>query len=458
VVIFDPRLPGTAAQTWAADGRLASLPRLQLEGVSEVIVVGAHPDDETLGAGGLMAEATRRGIPVRVFVVTDGAASHPQSPSTSPARLAGLRRREVAAAVGLLAPGATVTFLDFADGAIAESREPVFAAVRAIVEGTRSSALMAAPWRGDGHRDHRVLGEICAEATTGSGLRLLEYPIWMWHWATPDAAQTPWDRLAALPLSDRTVVSKRRAIALHASQVAPLSPEPGDESVLHPLFLSNFDLDGEIFVTEPTSDEALQVTLGESYFDSVYARRLDPWGFETRWYEQRKRAVTLASLPRKRYRTALEIGCSIGVLTESLAERCDRLLSVDVSSAAVERTRERLTASPHVTVERIDVGTAYPDGPFDLVLLSEVGYYFSREDLGALFRRIDASLTPDGTLLLCHWRHPVGDYPLSGDEVHAATATLDRLHRIVEHREDDFVLEVFSRDPRSVAGQTGLLA
>jgi SAM-dependent methyltransferase len=197
--------------------------------------------------------------------------------------------------------------------------------------------------------------------------------------------------------------------------------------------------------------------LRSDYFDGMYARSDDPWGFLTRWYEQRKRAVTVAALARPRYATALEVGCSIGVLTEQLAERCDELLAVDLSAAAVTQARGRVgdRLRDRARIEVVDVGESFPPGPFELIVLSEVGYYFSAEKLAAVLASAVAALAPGGELLACHWRHPVADYPLSGDEVHEALAALG-LPRLVRHLEEDFVLEVFSSDRRSVARREGL--
>jgi len=199
-----------------------------------------------------------------------------------------------------------------------------------------------------------------------------------------------------------------------------------------------------------------ETTLPGDYFDALYARHDDPWGFESRWYERRKRALTLASLPAERYASALEIGCSIGVLTEQLAQRCDSLLSTDVSSAALQRARERLAGTSIVRFELADDATPLPDGPFDLIVLSEVGYYFSHEALGRLTEQLGDRLAEGGTLLACHWRHPVADYPLSGDDVHLALAGILGLERISRLLEKDFVLDVFTTDGRSVAEKTGL--
>ena len=89
----------------------------------------------------------------------------------------------------------------------------------------------------------------------------------------------------------------------------------------------------------------MTATLGASYFDGMYARSADPWGFTSRWYERRKYAISLAMLPRERYRRGFEPGCSIGVLTQQLAGRCDRLLACDVAAAAVTTATRRLQRS-----------------------------------------------------------------------------------------------------------------
>lgn len=165
-----------------------------------------------------------------------------------------------------------------------------------------------------------------------------------------------------------------------------------------------------------TADRSLQ----PDYFDRVYAAKSDPWDFETSAYEAAKYTETLAALPQPRYRRGLEIGCSIGVLTEQLAERCEHLLAVDVSAAALDVARRRCERLSQVEFARMQIPEAYPAGRFGLVLLSEVGYYWSRADLERARDAIVSSLEPGGELLLVHWTPPVHDYPLTGDDVHAA--------------------------------------
>jgi SAM-dependent methyltransferase len=195
------------------------------------------------------------------------------------------------------------------------------------------------------------------------------------------------------------------------------------------------------------------------YFEQMYAADPDPWSFATRWYDQRKHGLTAAVLPRERYRSAFEPGCSTGGLTDRLAPRCERLLAVDAVGSAVATAADRLAAHPHVTVEQARMPGGWPAGPFDLVVLSELGYYFDDAELDDLLGRAVRSLEPGGDLVAVHWRWPVAEHVRDGDEVHAALAARPELARTVEHVEADFRLEVFGRVPpaaRSVAHQEGL--
>ena len=191
-------------------------------------------------------------------------------------------------------------------------------------------------------------------------------------------------------------------------------------------------------------------SLPPSYFDDVFAANTDPWGFATSPYEQGKYAATLAALPRPRYHNAFEIGCSIGVLTARLAPRCDRLVSIDVSAQALARARERCREFPQVTFELLRVPAEFPDDMFDLILLSEVGYYLSRDDLDRARDLIVEHLERGGHLLLVHWTPYVPDYPLTGDEVHDAfLAYANRADSALRHltgsRAEQYRLDLFER-------------
>ena len=183
------------------------------------------------------------------------------------------------------------------------------------------------------------------------------------------------------------------------------------------------------------------MSLPPSYFDDLYAAGDDPWSLRTRWYERRKYALTTAALPRRRYAEALEVGCSVGELTAALAPRCDRLTAWDASAAAVARAAER---NPGVDVQQ-RVAPVDPLPPVDLLVLSEVLYYLSAPDLAALLEQVRTAVRPGGTLVAVHWRHPVADYPQTGDAVHEALREALAWPQVAAHEEPDLLLDCWVR-------------
>ena len=159
-------------------------------------------------------------------------------------------------------------------------------------------------------------------------------------------------------------------------------------------------------------------SLPPAYFEHIYECSSDPWNFETSDYEAAKYRETIGSLPHERYGNALEVGCSIGVLTAQLAEHCDHLLSVDVSEHALEQARRRCAALPHVRFAHMQVPQEMPEGQFDLIVVSEVAYYWQSEDLDCTATLLAERQPPGGHLILVHYTPFVPDYPLTGDEVH----------------------------------------
>ncbi|KQX61774.1 bifunctional PIG-L family deacetylase/class I SAM-dependent methyltransferase [Angustibacter sp. Root456] len=457
MVTFRHDDPGTPEALWDAWRGLRELP--VVGPARPTVLLAAHPDDETLGAGGLLALTARAGVDVHVVVATDGEASHPHSPTCSRADLARWRAKEVEQAVTLLAPDAHLHLLHLPDGALDHHARALEQALDALVHhGSR----VVAPWRADAHTDHETAGRVAAQVAADRGAELLEYPIWAWHWGAPGDVRLPWPRAVRQPLDAVARAAKARALREHRSQIEPLSPQPGDEVLLSPALLAHFEREDEVYFRTAADDLTAQrptASLDATFFDDFYATNGDdPWGFTDRWYERRKRALTLAALPRERFRRAFEPGCSIGVLTAELASRCDQLLAVDPVAAAVDRAVERTAGLPNVHVRRGGVPADWPDGDFDLVVLSEVGYYCGPADLADLVDRAARSLTDDGVVVACHWRHPVAEYPLDGDAVHEALLAHPGLAPLAQHVEEDFRLDVLARPPVcSVAQQTGLV-
>jgi len=187
-------------------------------------------------------------------------------------------------------------------------------------------------------------------------------------------------------------------------------------------------------------------TLEPEYFDALYTADPDPWKFAGSPYERGKYTLTLNAMPKPRYRSALEVGCSIGVLTRSLASRCDAVVAIDAAQAPLVEARRRCADLPGVRFEHIFVPEQWPEGEFELILLSEVIYYLSREDVVRLASRVTNSLAKGGSVILVHWIGPT-NYPLGGDE--AASLFIERMGPtcVVERgdRYRQFRLDVLSR-------------
>ncbi len=188
----------------------------------------------------------------------------------------------------------------------------------------------------------------------------------------------------------------------------------------------------------------MKVSTDRQYFHNMYADADDPWSFATSSYEQRKYTLTVDSLPRERYLSAFEPGCSIGVLTELLAPRCDSLLATDIVPCALEQATKRLEDYENVMVDYRAIPESWPDETFDLIVLSEVAYYFDTRSLRDVLEHVECSTGPGAHLIGVHWRGET-DYPLTGDEAHALIDERKSLRNVVHHVEYEFVLDLWER-------------
>lgn len=196
------------------------------------------------------------------------------------------------------------------------------------------------------------------------------------------------------------------------------------------------------------------------YFRHLYAQGDDPWGYRTRWYEQRKRALAAACLPDRRYASGFEPGCAGGDLAAVLAPRCERYLAADLDPTAVEAARRLLAPLPQAQVRQLSLPEGWPANErFDLVVLSELGYYLGAAGLADAAGRARHAVTQaqGGVVLACHWRHPIEGCTLNGDAVDALLHQSLHLPRLLRHEEADFVLSVWASDGRSVAAREGLV-
>jgi SAM-dependent methyltransferase len=217
---------------------------------------------------------------------------------------------------------------------------------------------------------------------------------------------------------------------------------------------------GWIAITNISSSDVLNpgadMTHDVQQFDSMFKHSDDPWQFKTRWYEMRKRVLTLAALPSQRFASAYEPGCANGELTSELATRCDRVVATDGAARAVELARDRVATLKNVTVRQAWVPQDWPDETFDLIVISELAYYLSRTDLDGLITKARVSLNPNGTLLACHWRPTIEGCAFNGDEVHRRIHAGIGLPRLLEISDADLRIDVWCKDHRSVALREGL--
>ncbi|WP_375138512.1 class I SAM-dependent DNA methyltransferase [Psychrobacter sp. MF31] len=224
----------------------------------------------------------------------------------------------------------------------------------------------------------------------------------------------------------------------------------------------------------------------ESYFDALYEGNKDPWHYQTRWYEKRKRDICLSLLPQSQYKRAIELGCGNGVFSELLADRCQSLVCIDGNRHAVHLAKQRLVKASYVQVIQGIIPKVLSDLPksqhgastnkahqstFDLIVISEILYYLSAADIDIVINWVQKHLVSGGTLLCCHWRYAIDGFDMTGEKVHerlqnafnlpvnersqkAAKAIFTHQSCLVDR---DFLLDVWQNTQISVAEQENLV-
>ncbi len=231
--------PESSWRSWDGWDRLSDL-ELPRAG-DRVVVVSAHPDDEVLALGGLLQRLGKHGCELVLVCVTDGEASHPGSPTTTPEELAARRPEELARAVARLGhAGAEQLHLHLPDSRVGEHPTEL---VHRLEPHLAGAALAVAPWSGDGHPDHEACGRavgaaardlrlvarcVRGVASTRPLLPVWEYPVWAWHWARPGSTALPWSRARVLRLTVDERLAKAEAMACFETQVRPRSDDPAD--------------------------------------------------------------------------------------------------------------------------------------------------------------------------------------------------------------------------------------
>jgi LmbE family N-acetylglucosaminyl deacetylase len=231
---------GTSETAWRAWAELARLPVADIASWTSAVIVAPHPDDEVLGAGGIICQLAAAGARLRVIAVTDGEAAYPDETD-----LAQRRAQERSAALRALGAGeAEVVRLGLPDSGLAGRERDIAKRIGELVTGFD---VCLAPWEKDAHADHEAVGRAARQA---SG-RAFFYPVWMWHWAAPADSRVPWRQAVRVPLPPAVASRKEAAISCFRSQLEITDPVLGP--VLSADFVSHFTRGYEVLlpVTRP---------------------------------------------------------------------------------------------------------------------------------------------------------------------------------------------------------------
>ncbi len=234
---------GTPVPLWLAAFDSAPLPPLDLAGCPRMIVVAPHPDDETLGLGATIAQLVASGVDVQVVSVSDGGGAQPGITLSSRLRLETTRRYEMRRATDVLGISSSVS-LGLPDGDLGNHENQLAESLVEILAAAGPMTWCAATWRGDGHPDHEAVGRAAAVACARTGAQLLEYPVWMWHWAKPADRDVPWSRCRSVRVPGWAVDRKRLAAQCYRSQFRPSAGESAP--VLPPFVFQRLLAVGEV--------------------------------------------------------------------------------------------------------------------------------------------------------------------------------------------------------------------
>lgn len=420
---WSARDAGRSEADWVRALPWGEIPSVDIAAVVQrferVLVLAAHPDDETLAVGATMAALAAAGARVDVLLVTDGEASHPRSTMLSRDVVRIVRQTEFTDALDALGAHGERRCLQVEDGRVNEAREHVAEELTNMVR-QHPQTLVIAPWPRDGHADHDALGEVTQQVCVE-----LDVP--------------------CVPALE----AKAAALAAYSSQTGTFGLPAREMPVLQPGVLAHFDRLVEVLF-DPAGVLSLAdgggLTLATS-FDEMFAAGDDPWGVETRWYELRRQRIVEAVLPDEWLGRLLDVGSSTGVLTRALAPRAVTVVALDQSEKALAVARAR-PAPDGASIEWrqavVPQDLEHLSGPFDTIILSEVGYFLDGRHLLWLLARLDALLADGGVVLSAHWQHETKNIPLDGRFV---TRTLGALWPAVARYEDaDVVITVHRRD------------
>ena len=192
--------------------------------------------------------------------------------------------------------------------------------------------------------------------------------------------------------------------------------------------------------------------VSQSFFETKYRERADPWNFASSAYEQSRYEAILRSLGHRRYQRAFEPGCSIGVLTARLAGICESVQAMDISPSAVQNACIRCKDLANVEITCGAIPDLLPSGCFDLIVFSEIGYYLDEAQLQTVGTILAGRLEANGIFLAAHWLGSSPDHILSGDRVHEILGGLEGLSLEHSERHAEFRLDRWVRPCIAISG------
>lgn len=436
------RESGTDESIWLLDSGWDSVARLDLAAITarypRVVVVAPHPDDETLALGATLADLSAQDVDVTVVFVTDGG----DGARSTPRRIEGDR------AISALGARISVFWWDLPVGGLDSERGTLSGRLADLID---ERTVVFAPVEGDGHPDHDAVAHAADSAVRQRSAALINYPVWLWHWATP--ADMDWSRVRVLAPSLAGLDAKRAAVSCcsgrlpsHDGLAMGGSSGPNRAHRVFETVLMPAAADLAVRIGAAVGNGRAREAIAEPFDAMMASGEDDPWHLDDFAYERRRLELVLACLGRERYQRILEVGCATGQLSEQLTGRADIVVAMDASERALKVARNK------TGVVRWMCGAApadLPDETFDAIILSEVGYFLDGPELTATLRAVRKRLTARGEIVLAHWRGPIAGIPLDGTAVHAQAAALLDLPLRARYVDVDLIVEVWG-EPVSV--------
>jgi LmbE family N-acetylglucosaminyl deacetylase len=400
------------------------------------VVLAPHPDDEILGAAGLMMEARSRGLEFGVAILTDGAASHPDASASA---LAATRRLETQRGLDKLLDGPVpILFCDIHDGQLVSQvhNETLHSELAQFIR-ERSAQTLIVTDPADNHPDHKATFGLAARLVAGGACNQLT-TMRIGQRLDGNGSSLPFHTLQLGGLGEQ----KAKAIAAHKSQ-SPSQRKFGAGFVLTSQMIEPF-LNEEHYRIARGGDGS-SAAIPATHFDILFSQSDDPWGYRDLPYEWDRFDQTLKMLQGQHFKRALELGCANGELTRRLAPLCASLLSVDHSVKAVEHARPLVADIRHVNVVCASIPKGTPHGLFDLIVLSDMLYYLGFDGVAELISQLNYRSMPGTALLMANYLGAT-DTALTGEmAAEMSIALLTNWAVVNQHRSDLLRIDLLER-------------